>query len=207
MSTIKRAMRRFFSTFIIYGVRSNAQLPISDKAKLNAARKRKEIITDMERKNKGVKIDHEICVSFRDCTIPLEEEQESQCQYYIYDRKWIANNKDYPTLLNNFIYLFGFADREMRIPLVSKKSEIPILMEKIIIGEALLILGVMIGVNVYVYIVHPMLEARRKQKIDLIRLESIYLVVIKKPDRTVEYMILTQEETALIGGSDENKGL
>ena len=80
-------------------------------------------------------------------------------------------------------------------------------MEKIIIGEALLILGLMIGVNVYVYIVHPMLEARRKQKIDLIRLESIYLVVIKKPDRTVEYMILTQEETALIGGSDENKRL
>ena len=81
------------------------------------------------------------------------------------------------------------------------------LMEKIIIGEALLILGVMIGVNVYVYIVHPILEARRKKKFDLIRLESIYLVVIKKPDQTVEYMILTQEETALIGGSDENKRL
>ena len=80
-------------------------------------------------------------------------------------------------------------------------------MEKIIIGEALLILGLMIGVNVYVYIVHPMLEARRKQKLDLIRLESIYLVVIKKPDQTVEYMILTQEETALIGVSDENKRL
>lgn len=80
-------------------------------------------------------------------------------------------------------------------------------MEKIIIGEALLILGLMIGVNVYIYIVHPMLEARRKQKFDLIRLESIYLVVIKKLDRTVEYMILTQEETALIGDSDENKGL
>lgn len=32
-------------------------------------------------------------------------------------------------------------------------------MEKIIIGEALLILGLMIGVNIYVYLVHPMLEA------------------------------------------------
>ena len=41
----------------------------------------------------------------------------------------------------------------------------------------------------------------------LIRLESIYLVVIKKPNQTVEYMILTRDETALIGGSDENKGL
>lgn len=80
-------------------------------------------------------------------------------------------------------------------------------MEKIIIGEALLILGLMIGVNVYVYIVHPMFEARRKQKFDLIRLESIYLVVIKKPDQTAEYMILTQDETALIGGSDESKRL
>ena len=80
-------------------------------------------------------------------------------------------------------------------------------MEKIIIGEALLILGLMIGVNIYIYIVHPMLEARRKQKFDLIHLESIYLVVIKKPGQTVEYMILTQDETALIGGSDENKRL
>lgn len=118
---------------IIYGVRSNAQLPISDKVKLNAARKRKEIITDMERENKGGKIDCKICVSFRDCTIPLEEEQKSQCRYFIYDRQWIANNKDYPTLLNNFIYLFGFADHEMRLSLISKKSELSIIMEKVIV--------------------------------------------------------------------------
>ena len=72
-------------------------------------------------------------------------------------------------------------------------------MEKIIIGEALLILGLMIGVNIYVYIVHPMLEARRKQKFDLIRLESIYLVVIKKPNQTVEYMILTRDEAVYYG--------
>lgn len=36
---------------------------------------------------------------------------------------WIERNLDYPTLWNNFIYLFEYVDRTMRLKLVSLKSE------------------------------------------------------------------------------------
>lgn len=36
-----------------------------------------------------------------------------------YNLNWIKNNLDYPTLLNNFIYLFGYTDLYMRCTLVS----------------------------------------------------------------------------------------
>lgn len=45
----------------------------------------------------------------------------------IYSKKWIEENKDYPTILNNFIYLFDFADLQMRWNLVSKVSQLGVL--------------------------------------------------------------------------------
>ena len=83
-------------------------------------------------------------------------------------------------------------------------------MEKIIIGEALLILGLLVGVNIFVYIVHPKLEEKRPPQIDLIQLDSedaFFLAVIHKPDRSVEYMILTRDKIVLIGGRHEDKRL
>lgn len=38
-----------------------------------------------------------------------------------YSLDWIINNTDYPTLLNNFIYMFEFADEHMRISLPTMK--------------------------------------------------------------------------------------
>lgn len=35
-----------------------------------------------------------------------------ECEY---DLNWIKENNDFPTLLNNFIYLFEFVDMETRI--------------------------------------------------------------------------------------------
>ena len=40
-----------------------------------------------------------------------------------YSLNWIEENLDYPTILNNFIYLFEFTDLQMRSLHVSKKSE------------------------------------------------------------------------------------
>ena len=40
-----------------------------------------------------------------------------------YSTKWIEDNQDYPTLLNNFIYLFEFVDLQMRFTLVNKNQE------------------------------------------------------------------------------------
>ena len=40
-----------------------------------------------------------------------------------YSRRWLKENTDYPTLLNNFIYLFGYTDSTMRSMFVSLQSE------------------------------------------------------------------------------------
>ena len=82
-------------------------------------------------------------------------------------------------------------------------------MEKIIIGEALLILGLLGGVNIIVYIVHPKLEEKPPPQINLIQLDSedAFLAAIHKPDRSVEYMILTRNEADLIGGGMKTRGI
>lgn len=40
-----------------------------------------------------------------------------------YNLDWVLDNTDFGTLLNNFIYLFGYVDRQMRIQQVSLESE------------------------------------------------------------------------------------
>lgn len=40
-----------------------------------------------------------------------------------YNVNWVRENKDYPTLLNNFIYLFDYTDLQMRCQLTSVKSQ------------------------------------------------------------------------------------
>lgn len=51
---------------------------------------------------------------------------ENNCKL-IYSQKWLKENKDYNTLLNNFIYVFGFVDMQMRITLISKIQEMGVL--------------------------------------------------------------------------------
>ena len=53
--------------------------------------------------------------------------QEGPCLFkYIYDIKWIVDNLDFPTLLNNFIYLFEYVDLHGRSQFPAKKSELGI---------------------------------------------------------------------------------
>lgn len=42
-------------------------------------------------------------------------------------RSWIEENLDYPTLWNNFIYVYNFVDDKMRLEFDSKKSEMGVL--------------------------------------------------------------------------------
>lgn len=88
---------------------NTGECPISDRLKLQAKRKAEEYWE--KRKGVGVSIEYEICISYekRDELITLV--QEKPCHFKcIYDIKWLENNLDYPTILNNFIYLFGYVD-------------------------------------------------------------------------------------------------
>lgn len=95
---------------------------ISDKLRMRAGEKVVELIN----KNDTIKINKSIGISvgFGDTGEKLFITKSiSDTEYQIvYNKKWIGENLDYPTLMNNFIYLFGFVDMLNRCSFVSIAS-------------------------------------------------------------------------------------
>ena len=48
--------------------------------------------------------------------------EEDHHVYCVYSKKWVREHHDFPTLLNNFIFLFEFFDSELRCQFVLKKK-------------------------------------------------------------------------------------
>lgn len=104
---------------------TGAGLNITDKIKLNAKRKEKEesekIFSQGNVMQSSVSIRYE---SGLDESIKLNNNGDIREISIIVNRDWIEQNKDYPTLWNNFIYLFGVVDSKIRLTTVSKENEI-----------------------------------------------------------------------------------
>lgn len=106
---------------VIEMFQSTSECPVSDKLRLEARKRQKEMLTDgsvtVLNSYMGVG------VSFRDVAELVTVEDTPEGQLFIYDRQWLKQNLDYPTLLNNFIYMFGFVDMEFRsvFPSISSK--------------------------------------------------------------------------------------
>lgn len=106
---------------VILNIESNPNiLLISDKTKLLAKKRIDRDTKKFFEKNKGIGIS--TLVSFKegakDTFSYNSKGMNIECEY---DLNWIKENNDFPTLLNNFIYLFEFVDMETRINLVNKK--------------------------------------------------------------------------------------
>ena len=102
---------------------SSADCPLSDKLRLSA-KKRERAIWE-SRKNEGVGFSYGVGVSIEDNKEIVSFKEIKPMQYsYIYDKAWLENNLDYPTILNNFIYLFGFVDQCMRCSFTSKENNL-----------------------------------------------------------------------------------
>lgn len=96
--------------------------PIDDKVRLKAKRKLQE--REYEIFSDHSSMESSISIKF----IPDQNEvikiDYDNLNFNIsYDSKWINNNLDFGTLLNNFIYLFEFVDSQMRIKFTSKKND------------------------------------------------------------------------------------
>lgn len=106
---------------VIEMFQSTSECPVSDKLRLEARKRQKEMLTDgsatVFNSHMG------IGVSFRDVAELVTVENTPEGHLFIYDRQWLKQNLDYPTLLNNFIYMFGFVDMEFRsvFPSISSK--------------------------------------------------------------------------------------
>lgn len=101
------------------------EIPIKATTKLKAKRKYDKIIEKYFKNNSGIAI--EVKLEF----VPNQKEdfiisQDGFTHEAKYSLDWILKNLDYPTLLNNFIYMFNFSDEQMRVTSVSKLSELDI---------------------------------------------------------------------------------
>ena len=70
-------------------------------------------------------------VSFYDDSQDRERPVNSECEEntleLAYGTSWIKENLDYPTLLNNFIYLFGFVDEQFRYQHLANPAKLGVL--------------------------------------------------------------------------------
>lgn len=102
---------------------SSKECPISDKLRLSAKR---ECDTYWEnRPFTGVQIGYGVSVEFADVPeIKSAKRLENNIYQVTYDIKWLLDNLDYPTILNNFCYVFEQFDDCWRSTLVSVKSQL-----------------------------------------------------------------------------------
>lgn len=101
---------------------TNKGLRIPDKIKLHAKRKAEE--EEEKIFNNGTGIESGVMISFpKNQDEAILVKMDGRTADIKVSREWIEENIDYPTLWNNFIYLFGFVDGKMRLEFDSKKSE------------------------------------------------------------------------------------
>lgn len=100
------------------------EIKLSDNIKLKALKKTKEKSSALFRNGGGIQFGSEVKIG--EFNEPIKVSEKDNVYSYNYDKNWIKENLDFPTLLNNFIYLFEFVDKQMRFVNVSKKSQMGI---------------------------------------------------------------------------------
>lgn len=95
---------------------------IPDKIKLHAKRKEKE--EEARIFSSGIVSDSGVSISY-----PIDQDEvvlsnmDGQTADIKISRRWLENNLDFPTLWNNFIYIFNFVDDKFRLVFNSKTNE------------------------------------------------------------------------------------
>lgn len=108
---------------LLANAQSSKECPISDRLRLSAKRKCETYWDNCP--DTGIHIEHGIGVAFTDSPeIKSVKREESNTILITYDIKWLMENLDYPTILNNFCYVFEQFDFCWRSTLVSVKSQL-----------------------------------------------------------------------------------
>lgn len=108
---------------------SSADCPLSDKLRLCAKKREKEFWKQRKEEDMVFLYGVDVSIESNQEIVSFKETKPMQFSY-IYDKDWLEDNLDYPTILNNFIYLFGFVDQCMRCSFTSKEVNLG-LFEKI----------------------------------------------------------------------------
>lgn len=107
---------------LIYKGQSTKECPISNKLRLKAKHALEQFWDN--RKETITTTGYEISVSFAKQKKLKEAKTDGSTRHLTYDIDWLESNLDYPTVLNNFLYLFEMFDIWFRSSLVSVQSEV-----------------------------------------------------------------------------------
>lgn len=105
---------------------STSELPLHDKTKLEARKKYDSCVKSYFSENNGFKYSAEIIFSEIQDEVILYNDTDSHSFSISYGLKWVEENQDYPTLLNNFIYLFVYVDEFFRSQFVSQPAQLSV---------------------------------------------------------------------------------
>lgn len=97
---------------------------ISDDTRAKALERRDELATEFFKQDKGIHIESNLKVSYSETQEePIIQEYKDFSLSCSIGEKWIDENLDYATLLNNFIHIFSLVDNEQRISYLSKPNQ------------------------------------------------------------------------------------
>ena len=116
---------------LIFKSNGTKELPLSDRLKLKASRKYNEQIEQLFKDQTGFSIGAKIGFSEEQDEAWIYDKGNDGILSVTYSVKWIKENLDYPTLLNNFIYVFHYTDMRFRSRHVRTESQMGVF-EKLI---------------------------------------------------------------------------
>lgn len=107
---------------LLINVQSSSEFEVPDETKLKAKHKSKEIAEELFPESSGHAIEYIVRMQ-TDQMEPVIQKQSDKGFERSFSLDWFEENTDYPTILQNFVYLFEYVDKNMRISLVNHFSE------------------------------------------------------------------------------------
>ena len=104
--------------------KSSPAFPVSNELRYKAYKMNETICEKLIPPESGFYYGGE--VTFGNCADVEMDFSNPTMPKYTYSKTWLEENLDYPTILNNLIYLFGFVDNKMNSTFVSRKSDLSI---------------------------------------------------------------------------------
>lgn len=114
---------------LIANSQSTIELPLGDKTRYEAKEEYNTFVADFFSKTKGMELVTTVSFSKtqKEAMVCENSYDDNYSLSYSYSSKWIEGNQDYPTLLNNFIYLFEYTDWKCRSKFVSNPADLGVL--------------------------------------------------------------------------------
>ena len=110
---------------LLWQAQSTAEFPVSDRLRLKAKKQHEVATAKLFSKSTGMSYGAEIGFASRP-DYSTDESYSNGIYHAMYSREWLKDNLDYPTLLNNFIYLFRYVDRCFRCTFTSLQSKLSV---------------------------------------------------------------------------------